>query len=1339
VRTLTDIWPFCPTDLRPHGTAILMANEGARIAAVEALAASGHPDVPRFLKGRLPDISFAVNDRILRALVGLDPTLAVEGAKVLCGDARMEISLLGSAFRLELGGRKEAAGRTRECAEALRSTDRLDRLLASLDRPGPGAPERARKILKILCQQPAVSSILERLPLLAAGSARQVLEEVASKAEAQAIEAAAGLLGGGREDLTEMAAGFLAGKGAEGTCRIAEAALAPGLDPSKAERLIAAAGGRGLADWVIEKASGWLAEFPGEGRVLVVGFLERAIGLALRDLEESRGGIRDRIDAALRILGQATRQGEAAVRVRALAALAAFDGPGWRKDARTLLRSRHTDARLGALDLLGKLGEKEFFPDVVPLIGAPAENERELAMKVAESLAPDRDAVLGAIRSLLGSSKILERMGGAIWLGRRGGPKEFPLACRALEDKALPVVLAALDAACALAPSKERLLAQLRRAIHRDPKQVRQKAIALLGEHGTDEDWPVIEERARKDDEVAEVSIGVLVARDPPRALTLARALLGQSTGSLLDNVWDLLRKRISGDELAELAMDSLSAARYPHGADLLGKIAADMPGSIREALAVVVRSKSTPAKEKGIELVLQCDPEAAPDFLKGLLQCRERDMLHLHSRQKAFEKLLEIVPGEKEDICLDHLDDGNAWIVWKSVESLSASKDPAILERLIPLTRSMHPGTRMKALEAVARLDDPRVLGEILSSANDVDVNVRGIARNILKAVGGAVPVLGRIDSTGSRGKFIDAVRDKVSGTLHWISRVGHEILGRPVAVRNYRQGLGRTPDLGKRGPVEIEVSDFPIASGHPHGEDIVRGLGLHEIGHHICDIGVPGERSHRGKAVAEGVGEIYDILRDERLERVLRSRRPEYGIYFDRLASYAFAQNIHEVPVEEVAAVLGKGVKEIRAAVTGGALPGRRVAPRGPREVERLALGDVELLRIPGLFPVRAAFLACLRCGMDPRIHPDPRVAEAVALVPADLKDLPHPDVLETARKIAKVLGKDDRFRREMKACWNRLSRRRALRGILRSILDRLGEAGSLPGWMWGPGVGIRNGIVIIHGRKRTPPRKSRAGPGIATLNLGKEIEFPRLAREQVLAPDPRGHVALVAPIRRHVRRLRGYLERLGRRTVEEPLSRRGRRIDIGAAPRAIVTRSPGMLVFARDEILADAYIGILIDRSGSMNGPKLVTAKTFAALIAESACGVRGIEGHISAFDDSTFYRLGDLRRNGIARVEAGGGNNDAGGLARAAELALRSRKRNRLIVMVSDGLPTECTVGALTGLVRKLSREKKIVLAQVAVDPIQQVCFPHFVDLTAAPLDAAVARFGNLIVKLTRSWR
>jgi uncharacterized protein with von Willebrand factor type A (vWA) domain len=164
--------------------------------------------------------------------------------------------------------------------------------------------------------------------------------------------------------------------------------------------------------------------------------------------------------------------------------------------------------------------------------------------------------------------------------------------------------------------------------------------------------------------------------------------------------------------------------------------------------------------------------------------------------------------------------------------------------------------------------------------------------------------------------------------------------------------------------------------------------------------------------------------------------------------------------------------------------------------------------------------------------------------------------------------------------------------------------------------------------------------------------------------------------------------------------------------------------------------AYIGILIDNSGSMAGENSEKAKAFGMLIAEAAKGIREIEGHVNAFDDDTFIRLGDFRSHAIASLQARGGNNDAGGLARAAELALASRKRHRIIIMINDDSPTESTAESVGALVSELTRRHGLVLAQVAVDELQTGSFPHFVDYSELEFDAAIGEFGNLLRRLLR---
>jgi cobalamin biosynthesis protein CobT len=242
-----------------------------------------------------------------------------------------------------------------------------------------------------------------------------------------------------------------------------------------------------------------------------------------------------------------------------------------------------------------------------------------------------------------------------------------------------------------------------------------------------------------------------------------------------------------------------------------------------------------------------------------------------------------------------------------------------------------------------------------------------------------------------------------------------------------------------------------------------------------------------------------------------------------------------------------------------------------------------------------------------------------------------------------------------------------------------------------------------------------------------------------EGKLGHDETLHRELVERVRIHIRHLRSYLEQLGKKTVEDFAYRQGRRIDVAQARKAAIIGTPDLMIYSQEEVFPDLYLGVLIDRSGSMEGEKLKLAKSFGVLLVESARGLRGIEGHVNAFDDRTFFFLGDLQRNDVASITASGGNNDAGALARAAELAMRSRKRNKLIIMISDGSPTACSVESLKHLVEKLTREMGIVCAQAAVEEIAEVAFPHYINLGKYTMDEAVARFGKLIIQLTRHWR
>jgi hypothetical protein len=612
-------------------------------------------------------------------------------------------------------------------------------------------------------------------------------------------------------------------------------------------------------------------------------------------------------------------------------------------------------------------------------------------------------------------------------------------------------------------------------------------------------------------------------------------------------------------------------------------------------------------------------------------------------------------------------------------------------------------------------------------------------------------VPALARLQSVRGeppelRWQQILAERD---GIISWGIQVGRALLGRPVLITPFRQGLGRTHPPKPGAAAEIEVADTPLTSGHEHGADVLRGLILHELGHHLFDYGALGFPAARGKARAEGLGEIFAILLDERLERRIRSMWPDWGTYIDRLNAYAFAHEAKRISLAQFAKLVGRQVGETEKAIQQGSLPGRLLTASrigGTRYVE---LSPLEELLVPGLVPPIPLFLVFLVGGLSRDRCPDPRVAEALGRVPTNLKDLSHEELLDVARAVADLLGRGKALRAQMSRLRRRLARELRSSGLIQTLerLARLGFSPELRIMAQRSSASQMNlgDIRLLHvpvssTSAQGPAPGHRGGlAASAGLNLGAGTRFPGLEKEVRLPFDPAAHGRLICGIRPHIRVLRSYLEQLGMSHLDEHGARRGRRIDLGRVLPSLLASRPDFLVFRHDQVSPDAYLGLLIDCSGSMRGDELERAKAFGALLVESARGIRGIEGHVAAFTDDTFYFLGDLQRNALASLVADGGTNDAGGLERLAQLALRSSKRRRLLIEISDGSPETCTFASLQELVARLTREFDIRCALVGVRNIEKVAFPHYLDLTACSTEEAVTRFGRLIMQLTADWR
>lgn len=184
--------------------------------------------------------------------------------------------------------------------------------------------------------------------------------------------------------------------------------------------------------------------------------------------------------------------------------------------------------------------------------------------------------------------------------------------------------------------------------------------------------------------------------------------------------------------------------------------------------------------------------------------------------------------------------------------------------------------------------------------------------------------------------------------------------------------------------------------------------------------------------------------------------------------------------------------------------------------------------------------------------------------------------------------------------------------------------------------------------------------------------------------------------------------------------------------------MTRNDPRILTARTPLRkTDLFVGTIIDCSGSMQArDNIDRARRFGVLIAEAVRHLPGVEARFFGFTDSVIYDAGDKDDCHVTALEADGGNNDAAALYHAANVAFASKQRAKILIMISDGLPTQCSVAALRNLVTELTQKRGIVCAQVAVIRLEEICFPHYVLLDDEQLDVAVAKFGRMIADLAR---
>ncbi|MBV9493268.1 MAG: VWA domain-containing protein [Acidobacteria bacterium] len=539
------------------------------------------------------------------------------------------------------------------------------------------------------------------------------------------------------------------------------------------------------------------------------------------------------------------------------------------------------------------------------------------------------------------------------------------------------------------------------------------------------------------------------------------------------------------------------------------------------------------------------------------------------------------------------------------------------------------------------------------------------------------------------------------------WGIERGQELAGRTFRFRLYGTAQGEVGMTYLTGRV-IHFNPLPLLRGEMDGRRIVEAIILHEIGHHRYNTGGDWPDIQE-TAQQEQLGSLLNLVQDEHLERNLRSIDTEWGDSLKILAAWAFQRTSRDFAVAPLLGLL-QGAS-FRVLVRAGLEPSRNR--------HSVAINSGRLLRELELFGSSySRFLRALRMGLGNRTG-DPKVAEALALFGRAFRTATPHELLEIARELKRIfadeLGLADRV---------------GLHGATSPDADELAERL--------PGVSDNDLQDAIDEMRQAPtqPHSKKEGSGGKTMNRGESVEFAEIEQVIQLPYHPPEYYELAKGVAGWSRRLRRFFETLGLSRITLRRRTAGSAIDRSALQRAVIGGDPRLLMARRTVRRADLFLGVVIDCSGSMqHAESMERAQLFAALIAEAARGVSGIDARFFGFTDDVIYDAGTASQCAVAQLEAEGGNNDAGALHFVAKVAMASRRTAKLVVMISDGMPTECSVEALRTLVKKLTASG-LACAQVAVQPIEEVCFPDYVLVDDADLSDAVGRFGRVVAKLVR---
>ncbi len=385
---------------------------------------------------------------------------------------------------------------------------------------------------------------------------------------------------------------------------------------------------------------------------------------------------------------------------------------------------------------------------------------------------------------------------------------------------------------------------------------------------------------------------------------------------------------------------------------------------------------------------------------------------------------------------------------------------------------------------------------------------------------------IVPRVQKTASRSLKLRRVAEEFA----WGIRMGRELTGRLFTIEMIGgEDLGYTRLQENR----IHISPMPILRSERNARDVVRGLILHEYGHHMYHRGEEPERLWE-QAHNEGVGRLLNLVSDEHLERNLRALDDSFGDRLKRLVAYAFQHSKKEMPVVDLLTTLGGRAFEV--------LTGTKLQVARRRGCVIVDNGQI-LLEMERSGLSFARFMRALRMGLGNR-HEDSKVQAGLDLFRGKFRKSSMADMLIIAKRLREIFGWEC-------GLLDSFSQEECLRGDP-SDLEAHGE-------------GITNQEVQSEIQRINNPRKSRekigeGKGGTRWINVSEEEKFETISTVVPMAFDRNQHAPYAQQVARPARQLRQYLKDLGLAMVQHRMRTSGRILDQHANPGGrVAERSP------------------------------------------------------------------------------------------------------------------------------------------------------------------------------------